>query len=87
MQEEVELSSMTFKHNKEIDKVSHSIVLVAPEPELTNTNEDEVKEEEEAAASRCINERQRQLLVATFGIGLSGLMTFSLIYLLNGIRG
>ena len=87
MQEEVELSSMTFKQSRDADKMSHSIETVPPEPELTNSNEDEAKEEEEAAASRCINERQRQLLVATFGIGLSGLMTFSLIYLLNGIRG
>jgi len=57
------------------------------EAELHNASEEEQKEEDSVPSSRCINERQRQLLVAIFGIGLSGLMTFSLIYLLNKIKG
>lgn len=66
--------------------MDHSVLMIEPEP--TPMDEDEEnKEEETVNTSRCLNERQRQLLVAFFGIGLSGLMTFSLIYLLKKIKG
>lgn len=67
---------------KEGEGVNRSVVMTEGQNE-----EEEQKEGQTPPASRCINERQRQLLVAIFGIGLSGLMTFSLIFLLNKIKG
>ena len=61
--------------------------MVEEEPIQTNEDEEVKEEEDTVVVSRCLNERQRQLVVAIFGIGLSGLMTFSLIFLLNGIKG
>ena len=43
MQEDVEISSMGFKERGQADKMSHSIVMVSPEPEVTQSNEDEVR--------------------------------------------
>ena len=70
--------------DKEVD-LEKSIVIGEARP--TQTNEADEKEEELPAPTRCLHERQRQLLVAIFGIILSGLMTFALVYLLNRIRG
>lgn len=76
---------MNIRNSKQIEKINnHSTYMVEPEP---IHDEEENKEEEVITTSRCFNERQRQVIVAIFGIGLSGLMTFSLIYLLNKIKG
>lgn len=63
--------------------LDHSVLIGEPEA----LEEDEEVKEDVVSASRCLSERQRQLLVAIFGVGLSGLMTFCMIYLLNRIRG
>jgi DNA-directed RNA polymerase specialized sigma subunit len=86
--EDESLSQMSFKQSKQLEHFEPEMEL---EGEKTHgeegEKEEEEKEEEVVVASRCINERQRQIVVAMFGIGLSGLMTCALIILLNKIKG
>lgn len=83
IEEEQSVSPGSMQESKKTVALDHSVLMVEPE----RLQEDDEEKEDTVSTSRCLSERQRQLLVAIFGVGLSGLMTFCLIYLLNRIRG
>lgn len=56
-------------------------------PTPTDSTLKEAGEKVVVVGSRWLSTKQRLLVVAILGTCLSGLMTFSLIYLLNKIRG